>query len=560
MIVDACRHTELVVSPGGLLAVSVALGVTGLAAWMARQQAFPGWRPFWGLQWAALGWLATKGVELTVAAPACKMLWAAHAWPAIMATPTLWAVFLWRYVHPAAEPLRLRTRVGLALAPAAMWLAALTNPWHGWVYAPGSGPVGPQPGAAMRYLHGPLFWLAAAYVYALMMAGVAAVARAALASQGALRRLYAGLLAITLVPWAANLSYLAFGVRVFGAEPTPFSFALALLLIAWSIRRWHLFDLKPVARSVLLDALPDPVLVLDAAGRVVEINPAARRLAGVQATGQALAQWPPIGQALAHAIGPGAAGGDIHLADQVYEIQCAALGDASRPLGTLVYLRDVTQRHRAQARLAEALAERDHQVRAVTRLHQALQEQALRDPLTGLHNRRALEAFFERESARATRGGQPLCVALVDLDHFKRINDTHGHAVGDEVLTGLARHLQCQARQADGVFRFGGEEFLLVLPATPLRTAYRYLESLRRAVRAQPVETAAGPLGCTMSMGLAEWAGGDQTLHALLQAADAALYRAKAAGRDRVEAAAAGAPVAFEAQPAGAPGPLAQPA
>lgn len=534
---NACLSTELTASPGGLLAVAISLGVLGLAAWLARRHAFPGRTPFWWLQCAALAWLITKGIELSVMAPACKMFWSANAWPAILSTSTLWAVFLWRYTHPAAEPLRSATLTWLAAAPLAMWIAASTNPWHGLVYLPGSRPIGPEPGAPIRYLHGPVFWLAAAYAYVLMVAGVVFAARAAIGSQGALRRLHFGLLGATLVPWLANLSYVAFGVRVFGVDPTPFSFVLVLLLLAWAIQHWHLFDLKPIARSMLLDALPDPVLVLDQSGRVVEVNPAARRLSGAQATGQPLAQWPLVGTALARAIERGTTGQDLPLDGRVFELQRVALGDASHAIGTLVYLRDVTQRHHSEARLAQALVERDEQVRTVTRLHEAMQEQALRDPLTGLHNRRALETFFERALQHAERGAQTVSVALIDLDRFKRINDTHGHAVGDEVLTALARRLTELTRASDGLFRFGGEEFLLVLPGAGLQAACGLAAALCEAVRARPVPTAVGPLACTMSVGVAEWGRHGDTLHELLRAADAALYRAKAGGRDRVEAA-----------------------
>ena len=540
MLPSACLNTDLILSRGALLADLISLGVVALAAWFARRQPFPGRTPFRWLMVATLAWLAAKGAELSVASPGCKVFWSEQAWLAILATPTLWLLFLWRYTRPAAEPLRASAVWWLSIAPLAMWLAAATNTWHGLVYTPATGPVGPEPGAAVRYVHGPVFWLAAAYAYGLLAAGMVVAVWAVVRSRSALRRLHAALLALTLLPWVVNLSYLAFGARLFGTDPTPFSFAVVLAVLAWIIRRWNLFDLRPIARGVLLDALADPVLVLDRAGRLIDVNPAAQRLGGAGATGLPLAQWSSLGATLAHAIDSGAcgsAGHELHLGGQVFELQCMPVGHADRPLGTLVHLRDVTQRHRSEVRLAQALAERDEQVRAVTRLHEAMQEQALRDPLTGLHNRRALDTFFEIESRRAGAAAQPLCVALIDVDRFKRINDTHGHAVGDEVLTNLAGVLRQLTRATDGVFRFGGEEFLVVLPAAALAQARARLQAMCEAVRAAPLSTSAGPLACTMSVGIAQWEGGGQALHELLRVADAALYRAKAAGRDRVETA-----------------------
>jgi diguanylate cyclase len=153
------------------------------------------------------------------------------------------------------------------------------------------------------------------------------------------------------------------------------------------------------------------------------------------------------------------------------------------------------------------------------------------DMLTGLPNRRALTERLESALAAAQRSSQPVVVALLDIDHFKRINDLHGHAAGDRVLVSLARVLATQLRGSDFVGRWGGEEFLLVAPATPMHAGLEIAERLRVAIAAwefdhgQPV---------TLSIGVSQFLQGDDS-HGLLQRADKALYRAKAAGRNRVE-------------------------
>jgi diguanylate cyclase (GGDEF)-like protein len=177
----------------------------------------------------------------------------------------------------------------------------------------------------------------------------------------------------------------------------------------------------------------------------------------------------------------------------------------------LVYARstDVTELKQVEAEREELLA----QVEVLAR----------HDALTGLPNRRSLEELLPREMARARREETSLCMALVDIDHFKAYNDTYGHLAGDAVLRECATAWDAQLRGADSIVRFGGEEFLVVLPDCGIEEAIEILERLRAA-------TAAGQ---TCSAGLARW---DfmESREDLLGRADAALYEAKVGGRDRI--------------------------
>jgi diguanylate cyclase (GGDEF)-like protein len=171
-----------------------------------------------------------------------------------------------------------------------------------------------------------------------------------------------------------------------------------------------------------------------------------------------------------------------------------------------------------------------------TRLRESRQQiraMAARDGLTGLWNRRHIDATLEAAVQHAARHGTPLCVALVDVDHFKHVNDRHGHAIGDQVLKAVASCLALSVRAEDHVGRFGGEEFLLILPATSLSQAAALTERLRLGLNAQSIMPA-GDRPVTASFGLADWRSGE-VASALVHRADQALYRAKAAGRNRVE-------------------------
>jgi diguanylate cyclase (GGDEF)-like protein len=171
-----------------------------------------------------------------------------------------------------------------------------------------------------------------------------------------------------------------------------------------------------------------------------------------------------------------------------------------------------------------------------------LEEQSITDPLMGIYNRRHLDRRLEEEVGKARRYGLPLCALLLDLDHFKRINDEHGHAVGDRVLVTLGALMLDAVRKADIVTRYGGEEILVLAPHTTLEEGCLLAERLRANVESSPLapadETADGKaLHGKVSIGVAALGGDVGDGSALLKAADDALYRAKRAGRNQVVAA-----------------------
>ncbi|HET6725955.1 MAG TPA: diguanylate cyclase [Gammaproteobacteria bacterium] len=172
-----------------------------------------------------------------------------------------------------------------------------------------------------------------------------------------------------------------------------------------------------------------------------------------------------------------------------------------------------------------------------------IEELVIHDDLTGVFNRRHIHNLLRGEVARAERTGSAFTVCMLDVDHFKRINDTHGHPVGDEILRRVVRRIAEGLRQLDNVGRndqddtlgrFGGEEFLLVLPATGTDGAYACAERLREAVASTPVWTEAGELSVTISGGIAEYQVGEG-VEGVLKRADEALYLAKERGRNRIE-------------------------
>jgi len=294
---------------------------------------------------------------------------------------------------------------------------------------------------------------------------------------------------------------------------------------------------RGVLAQQVLAALDEGVYGVDRDGRCIFINPAALRLLGYASEDEVLGQdnhalfhhrrqdgspYPheecPIHQTLLD-------GQVRHVNEDWFwrkdghglpvAMRVAPLREDGTLQGAVVAFHDITERQR---------------------LLQALRHQATHDELTGLVNRRQLFELAEREHARIQRGqAAPAALLMLDIDHFKRINDTHGHLAGDDILRHLGQTLRSTLRTADIAARYGGEEFVLLLPATDLDAALRLAVRLRDTVAASTVFSNGQPLHYTISLGVTTLSAQDASLDVAIARADEALYRAKAGGRNRIE-------------------------
>jgi len=208
---------------------------------------------------------------------------------------------------------------------------------------------------------------------------------------------------------------------------------------------------------------------------------------------------------------------------------------------SLYLLATAVDNHKRSMRLHEtrqALKAREldlqKQIQEIQALQNLLREQALSDPLTGLYNRHRLEDVLTREGASSMRSQRPMSLVLIDVDHFKGINDRLGHQIGDEVLRQVAHHLQAYTRASDWCFRYGGEEFLLVFPETSLEDARQKADVLRQSLAERPLVCGDVQVDVTVSAGLASFPSDGTDMDSLIGAADKALYQAKNQGRNRV--------------------------
>nr|WP_231126772.1 diguanylate cyclase [Motilibacter aurantiacus] len=436
--------------------------------------------------------------------------------------------------HPGWRPSR-RLLVLLCLEPLLTVAAALTNPLHDWFYE--AAYLSGLPPTLHRQF-GVLYALHASYSYLLLLGSLTVLARALPKAHPAFRRQLASLLVAALVPALGNVPTVLFETQV---DHTTLLFAVTGLVSANAVLRQGLLSLVPIARDLMVETMDDAILVVDRAGRVVDINQAGLRLLR-RLRPQAPEQV--VGGCVDVLIGPGFMrtvqdGPRAQLVEArpglFIEHRTVTLHDRrDEVLGYLIVSRDVSENQRQRAALEQANQRLTEQLAVIEQLRDQLAEDASRDALTGLHNRRHLMSALDAALAEGHGAGRPVAVVLLDVDHFKRVNDTYGHAAGDLALQTLSEALRRETRAGDTVARLGGEEFVLVLPDVGVEQALQRAESLRSACARARVDVEGARLALTVSAGVAVSPDHASGATRLLAAADRGLYEAKRDGRNRV--------------------------
>ncbi|MCM5553108.1 diguanylate cyclase [Pleomorphomonas sp. NRKKF1] len=521
-------------------AVILALVVVGTAAttWHTlRIGSFPGRTDYLMLMASGCWWAICAILDVSSDAPELKLFYSELAWYGIVTTPISWMLFMSAYVRGGDLP-NASFYTGLSIAAGLAMLAiATTNELHHLIYVA----VTPDPTPAyphqLHYEHGSVFFAAMIAIYFFMALTTVRTLWAAIHAPPVHRAQFAGLLISAMVPWAANAAYNLAGIRVLGFDPTPLAYVVVPVIYSFLVSRNQFLSLAPVALSAVVAAHPDGILVVSGNGLIAEANAAMRSIFdGNLSIGQPFSS-------LGTNFGPADRaslfdGGELvrrwQRGDRIYEVRTVVVGGVRHSESVAYVLRDVTAYLRAQESLHVSTRLMEERLEANLRLQEQLHEMAHRDSLTGLNNRRILESISDRLIDNADAVGRSLVAVSLDLDHFKRLNDTFGHKAGDDALVAMAGVLTRSLRPGEVAVRMGGEEFLVLMPHADIEEARARAEAWRAVIRSQPVKTSLGVAEISFSAGISAYPDTAASFEQMLQQADKAVYAAKRAGRNRV--------------------------
>lgn len=395
----------------------------------------------------------------------------------------------------------------LLIVPAVTLLLVATAGFHDLIYTG----VSLEPstlGTNLVTERGAWFWVHTAYSYALLLFSSGVLVTGFMGAARYSKFQYGTLLLVSSFPLVANALFLAGVDLLNGIDPTPVGFSLSCLFAAPLLVRNRVFDLKPVARRVVLETLPVGVIVVDKAERVVDINPAALELFG---TTKAV-----VGRPFTE-LAPG--WGWLLEQETAHSLLSTTLNHMHRHLDVRVTPLQTT---------SDAFAGRVLMVEDKTQQH-SFEQMAYHDALTGLPNRRLLELEARHALDRAQLEGQTVALLYLDLDKFKPVNDTFGHKMGDLLLQQVTNRLQGVSRATDFLARLGGDEFVLLAPHIAedeaLSLARRMVDKLK-----EPYALEGNRVTLGGSVGVAFFPKDAADLDKLIACADTAMYTAKLVG------------------------------
>ncbi|HPD55956.1 MAG TPA: diguanylate cyclase [Smithellaceae bacterium] len=423
----------------------------------------------------------------------------------------------------------------LFIEPVVFNIIVWTDPWHKWF----SGSF------TTNGILGIAFWIHSFYSYTLLIIGAMMLFFNWLHVRQIYQKQALLILLGLLLAWTANI------ITIFRLTPyreidfSPLGFIAAGIIFTYAQLSHQLFDLVPVARNRVFENMPAGVIVLDEQNRILDMNKASEEFLDTtidKCLGKDVASILPQWQ---EALSQIAAKKDPRLEflskgqdKKIIELSSTILADRKKQIyGRLIILRDISNIKRVEKSLRQSNDNLKQKIAEIETLQIKLKEEAIRDHLTGLYNRRFLQETLNREIAHADRAHVPLSLAMIDLDHFKNINDTYGHALGDLFLTSLASLLQKKTRSTDVCCRYGGEEFVIVMPTASPEEAKQRVDQLREEFSKIKIDTGKDEACMTLSAGVASYPLHGDDDKSLLDAADRALYTAKAKGRNRVVAA-----------------------
>jgi len=506
-------------------AAILTIGVA-LYAWRNKEQT--GAKLFAGTMLAVSEWLITSGFVSLSQTPDQARWWVDPRYFGLTAMLAFFITFVLQFTGHGKWLTRPRM-IFFFSVPIVTQIIIETNAWHHWFLVDvGFSRDGILMGIdSVRY--GPAFWLHTIYSYALVLIGIYLIVRRSIRTFRIYRQQAILMILGILPPLLTSVTDAFLLIPGLRQPLAPIGFAVMGICFGFAMFRHKMLEIVPVARDYVIESMSDAMIVLDVHDKVVDFNPAAKqflKLNSSQILGQPIgAVFPGWHDLLLQSQEPNGDDSEICVGcdgeEKVFDARVSPLKTHhTNQSGKIVILRDITQRKQAEIKLKL--------------LQEKFYEQSIRDPLTGLYNRRFFTESIRREAEKAKREGQPICIAIIDIDYFKQVNDTYGHEAGDMALIHLAGLLSKLTRAGDYVFRYGGEEFLIMLPDTSLQAGTQFAERCRKYVEKSSLLYADQQIKMTVSIGVAVYQADEENPDRVLKLADAALYEAKSKDRNCV--------------------------
>ncbi|MGM9949571.1 MAG: diguanylate cyclase [Lysinibacillus sp.] len=441
--------------------------------------------------------------------------WTFFQYVGIAVAPPLGLLFVMDYLGMKITKGRV---LALLVVPSITLLMVATNDWHSLHYRVFE--IDQVIGAPYIYQEiGPWYMVHGVFIFSCMFVAFLLGVSRWKETATVYRPQLVALLFSQLLPILTAFLYLL-GLTPPGVDPVPMVLWLSSLLYLWSIRSSRLFTLMPIAKDTIFNSINDGVLVLDEARRLVDYNESAKSMfPSLQKSMLGLDfdyLWMEMtGKSFSFHVKKESCAEEVQLSHgevaHTYQVRTSLLKLKDDCRGMLLIFTDITE---------------------LKKLQRKLEQLAYHDELTQVYNRRAFFRQCELDFAEAKEASTPFTVMLIDIDHFKTVNDTYGHQIGDQVLIQTVKVCQAQMDEQALFARFGGEEFVVALKGADVLEGVALAERMRVAVEQHPVMTEEGAVHVTLSIGVAEAKG--ETLGQLLNRADQALYGAKREGRNQV--------------------------